>query len=108
MGLRLAGHWWDGSYSTLWRKDIWLRTDGVSWVVELRRGDSSKKLWRAAYDPAVDRGVEPTEEAIRAAEQAARAFVAEVMARNPRSAWRDIYMPSRAAPGDMTALRGRR
>ncbi len=32
-------HWWSGSWSTLWRRDLWLRTNGTTWTVEARQGD---------------------------------------------------------------------
>lgn len=95
MRLELAGHWWDQTWATLWRRDIWLHTDGVNWVVELRRGDASRRLWSRVYEPQAAAGTLPTAEALQAAETAARDYVVEVMARNPDAVWRDIYMPPR-------------
>lgn len=38
--MRLVEHWWNGNWGHLFRRDIWLRTDGTVWRVEVRRGEA--------------------------------------------------------------------
>jgi hypothetical protein len=37
--METAGRWWNGSFGTMSRRDIYLRTSAV-WTVELRQGGS--------------------------------------------------------------------
>jgi len=47
--VRTVEHWWDGSWSTLWRRDVWLLTDGTSWRVQWREGTDEADLQTRDY-----------------------------------------------------------
>lgn len=69
-------HWWDGSWAQLYRRDVWLKTDGDQWWVEARRGSTDKgKLWYSQR---------------YFTEESARARVREILDRHPDVAWRDV------------------
>lgn len=38
-GERTVGRWWNGRWSRLLRRDVWLKTNGTLWRVEIREGD---------------------------------------------------------------------
>lgn len=48
--MRIVGRWWDGSWATLWRRDVWLRTDGTNWRVEAREGTKGEP-WSRDFGP---------------------------------------------------------
>lgn len=48
--VRTVEHWWDGSWSRLWARHVWLKHDGACWWVEAREGDTDGKVWRMHYD----------------------------------------------------------
>lgn len=43
----LVGRWWNQSWSQIARRDLWLKTDGKTWVVEAR--DGRKPIWSHEY-----------------------------------------------------------
>lgn len=66
-------HWWDGSWSELWRKDIWLKHDGRMWIVEARKGTKRDVRWEQRFSSKAE----------------AQALVAAMIERNPGE-WRRI------------------
>jgi hypothetical protein len=36
--VRVERHWWNGERSARWRRDVYIRTDGVRWEVEAQAG----------------------------------------------------------------------
>lgn len=78
--MRLVEHWWDGSHATLWRRDIWLRTDDTTWTVEARQGDRHG-IWSRDFT----------------SETEARALIDEMKARSG-STWRDVSPSGRPGP----------
>lgn len=65
-------HWWNGNYGRLGRRDIYVRTDGSTFQLELRDGGSEGRSARAVFD-----------ELWQADEEAGRH-------RDPGMNWRDI------------------
>lgn len=47
--MRTDEHWWDGSWSTLWCRDVWLQTDGTIWRVAWREGVDEANLETRDY-----------------------------------------------------------
>ncbi|MFG2041978.1 hypothetical protein [Dactylosporangium sp. NPDC048998] len=41
--------WWNGSWGRLNRRDVYVRTDGVSFEVEVRLGGANGHRWRREY-----------------------------------------------------------
>jgi len=68
-----VARYWNGQFGRLARRDIWLKTDGVSWRVEARRGDGDASVWGRDY----------------LTEAAARADMAALMERT-HDTWRDL------------------
>jgi hypothetical protein len=66
------GRWWNGRYGRLARRDVWLKSDRTTWRVEARDGDGDSRVCGRDYPD----------------EAAARAMVAEVLARGSDE-WRD-------------------
>lgn len=46
--MKTVRHWWNGSWGRLFRRDVWIKTDGTSWRVEVRQGDGDGRLWGTA------------------------------------------------------------
>jgi hypothetical protein len=65
-------HWWNGNYGRLSRRDVYVRTDGSGFELELREGGSEGRTWKRVYD-----------ELWQADEEAGRH-------RDPAMSWRDI------------------
>lgn len=42
--MQLIERWWNGSWGRLGRRDLWLRTDGVEWQIEARRGGADNEI----------------------------------------------------------------
>nr|BFE64547.1 hypothetical protein GCM10020063_090730 [Dactylosporangium thailandense] len=43
-------HWWNGSWGRLNRRDVYVRSDGDQFELELRLGGSEGRQWRRTYD----------------------------------------------------------
>jgi len=71
--MRIVGHWWNGSWGRLTRRDVWLKTDGNRWYVQARQGDGDRPVWSRPY----------------LTEEAARQQLAAMLARGAKQ-WRDI------------------
>jgi hypothetical protein len=69
---KVLRHWWNGTYGRLSRRDIYVRTDGQTFQLELREGGSEGRSARAVFD-----------ELWQAEEEAA-------LHRDPAMTWRDI------------------
>ena len=42
-------HWWNNAWGRLSRRDVYVRTDGRSFQLELRHGGSEGRSWRREY-----------------------------------------------------------
>lgn len=44
-----VGHWWNGRWGRLARRDVWLKRDTATgqWWAEARQGDGDSKVWRS-------------------------------------------------------------
>jgi hypothetical protein len=40
-GMDTVEHWWNGNWGRLFRRDVWLRTDGCVWQVEVKVGPNA-------------------------------------------------------------------
>jgi hypothetical protein len=59
-------YWWNQHWGRMARRNIWLKTDGTSWRVEARAGDSDSHTWHRDCGD----------------EAAARALITEMQARS--------------------------
>jgi hypothetical protein len=82
---RIVEHWWSGSWAELFRRDIWLRTDGTTWTVEARQGNRHG-VWSKTFDD----------------EETARILVEAMKARSGDT-WRDISPTDRPRDEGKTA-----
>lgn len=69
---KIVRHWWNGNWGRLARRDVYIRTDGSTFELELREGGSDGRAWKRVYD-----------ELWQADEEAGRH-------RDPAMHWRDI------------------
>ena len=76
--MRVVGHWWNGTWGRLARRDVWLKTDGNRWWVEARQGDGDRQPWRGRP---------------HLTEEAARQELAAMLARAGKK-WRDLTPPT--------------
>ncbi|MER7276661.1 hypothetical protein ABT369_19680 [Dactylosporangium sp. NPDC000244] len=47
---RVLHHWWNGSWGRLNRRDVYIRSDGDQFELELRLGGSEGRRWLRTYD----------------------------------------------------------
>ncbi len=43
-------HWWNGTWGRLARRDVYIRTDGATFELELREGGTEGRSWKRSYD----------------------------------------------------------
>lgn len=66
------GHWWNGSWGRLARRDVFLYRDGGRWIVQAREGGADgRSAWRE-----------------HSSESAARDHVARLL--SPGDGWREL------------------
>jgi hypothetical protein len=46
----IVRHWWNGSWGRLGRRDVYVRTDGITFELEVRQGGSEGRTWKRIYD----------------------------------------------------------
>ncbi|MFC4045393.1 hypothetical protein ACFO1B_43855 [Dactylosporangium siamense] len=49
MAIEIIHHWWNSVWGRLSRRDIYVRTDGATFEVEVRLGGQEGRQWRAPY-----------------------------------------------------------
>jgi hypothetical protein len=74
--VEVVGHWWNGRWGRLARRDVWLHRDDDSWIVAARQGDGESNVWHS----------KPSSEA------QARTLVADLLARGGEH-WTDLTTP---------------
>ena len=71
--MRVIRHWWNQQWGRLGRRDVYVRSDGTRFEVEVAQGGAEGRRWVARFDSLAD-AVEEAENHLR----------------DPSDRWRDV------------------